>query len=241
MADEQRNSSKPYVGFAGLSSMVSDVDELITRVRRQHPEHDSARRTKADHVSTASPPSPQQSKDPRNTLSEVGVPRPGNDTPGMGTGIKWLVPTGIIGFLIWISSLEPTPQGSDTRPNTPSASVTSNREVTREPPREVRPPPPSSAARFTEQRPPVGTNRVHSTAELRYCLAESIRLDGADPMVDTRVGAEVDRFNAMVSDYNSRCGAFRYRPDDLGRARREVEAHRAALLADGRERFISGS
>src|SRR3546814_16602388 len=48
------------------------------------------------------------------------------------------------------------------------------------------------------------------------------------------------RFNAMVADYNSRCGRFRYRSGALERARRDVEPYRGQLQAEGRSRFARG-
>ncbi|MCP5235363.1 MAG: peptidoglycan-binding protein [Zoogloeaceae bacterium] len=42
----------------------------------------------------------------------------------------------------------------------------------------------------------------------------------------------------MVSDYNSRCGSFRYRSGALESARRDVEPHRDQLLAEGASRFL---
>jgi len=78
---------------------------------------------------------------------------------------------------------------------------------------------------------------VFSTAQIRYCLAEDIRMDGAKAALNNYSDSDVDRFNAMVADYNSRCGSFRYRSGALESARRDVEPYRSQLQAEGRSRF----
>ena len=85
--------------------------------------------------------------------------------------------------------------------------------------------------------PPVGQDLVFSTAQIRYCLAEDIRLEGTKSAVNNYIDSDVDRFNAMVADYNSRCGSFRYRSGALESARRDVEPYRSQLQSEGRSRF----
>lgn len=89
----------------------------------------------------------------------------------------------------------------------------------------------------TETMPPVGTNQTLSRAEIRYCIAEEIRLQGAQGAIDRRKGDDIRRFNAMVDDYNSRCSSFRYRSGMLETARRDVEPNRDRLRADGAARL----
>lgn len=88
-----------------------------------------------------------------------------------------------------------------------------------------------------EQVPPPGYDRVLSASELRYCLSEKMRLDAADPIVDSRSEWAVTRFNAMVDDYNSRCGSFRAADATMARISREVELNRWRLALEGRNRF----
>jgi peptidoglycan hydrolase-like protein with peptidoglycan-binding domain len=79
---------------------------------------------------------------------------------------------------------------------------------------------------------------VFSTAQIRYCLAEDIRMEGAKAALNNYSDSDVDRFNAMVADYNSRCGSFRYRSGALESARRDVEPYRGQLQVEGRSRFV---
>jgi peptidoglycan hydrolase-like protein with peptidoglycan-binding domain len=68
-------------------------------------------------------------------------------------------------------------------------------------------------------------------------VAEDIRMDGAKSAVDNSNNSDVDRFNAMVADYNSRCSSFRYRRGSLESVRRDIEPYRSQLQAEGRSRF----
>ncbi|WP_265706358.1 peptidoglycan-binding domain-containing protein, partial [Verminephrobacter aporrectodeae] len=86
--------------------------------------------------------------------------------------------------------------------------------------------------------PPVGTNNVLTSEQLRYCVAEEIRLNAAKEVTNNYNDSDVDRFNGIVADYNSRCGQSRYRSGSLEGARAEVERYRAVLEADGRARFV---
>jgi hypothetical protein len=96
---------------------------------------------------------------------------------------------------------------------------------------------PQVPSRPDEAKPPVGQNLAFSTAQIRYCLAEDIRMDAAKAALSNYSDSDVDRFNAMVADYNSRCGSFRYRSGALESARRDVEPYRGQLQAEGRSRF----
>jgi peptidoglycan hydrolase-like protein with peptidoglycan-binding domain len=72
---------------------------------------------------------------------------------------------------------------------------------------------------------------------MRYCLAEDIRMESAKSALNNYIDSDVDRFNAMVADYNSRCGSFRYRSGALESARRDIEPYRSQLQSEGRSRF----
>lgn len=89
----------------------------------------------------------------------------------------------------------------------------------------------------SEVMPRVGENLVFPITHIRYCLAEEIRLEAAKSAAKGYTASGVDRFNAMVTDYNSRCASFRYRGNALESARQDVEPYRRALQAEGRRRF----
>src|SRR5205814_9452953 len=100
------------------------------------------------------------------------------------------------------SNSPPRPPSFTARPLRPSASsVAVDRDLAR-----------SSAPHapvISEEKPSVGTTNLLTREQIRYCLSEGIRIDGARPLVDEHATVEVRWFNEAVSDYNSRCGRFR--------------------------------
>jgi hypothetical protein len=88
-----------------------------------------------------------------------------------------------------------------------------------------------------EQMPTFGNGNVLSEGQVKYCLSEQIRLDGARSILNHQTAIAVDRFNAMIDDFNNRCSSYRYKRSDYERARSAVELDRGSLLAAGRARF----
>jgi hypothetical protein len=91
-----------------------------------------------------------------------------------------------------------------------------------------------------EVEPAVGTNNLLSPSQIRYCEAQNIRLEGALTMVNRQYQWVVDSFNAMVADYNSRCGNFRYRQGTLQPIKAAVEANRQSYFSEGAAQFSTG-
>jgi hypothetical protein len=69
--------------------------------------------------------------------------------------------------------------------------------------------------------------------EIRYCLSQKIRIEGARSMVSNGAEYQVARFNVLVDHYNSRCSNFRYRQSVMDRVRPEVETRRWNLYLEG--------
>lgn len=97
-------------------------------------------------------------------------------------------------------------------------------------------PPPSPAI----TKPPVGYGLVLTSDQIRYCVYEARRIKGAEKVVDQYDQASVNKFNAMVSDYNNRCGNFRYRQGALEPIEREANRIQHQLEQEGRARMIRG-
>lgn len=266
--DDQKKEAK---GFAGLESMVSDVDTTAISTP-------SARRGREEVTPGNESPRPTATTAPRNQPS-VGAnsgspPEAPREFPTAG---KWLIGVGVVVGLIWLGSgsdkpstpapaysPSPAPMSAATQtapPNAPTAvprAQSSGRSGTFDPSTAVpvRPQQPSSGSfdpstavpvqpqrpvRPTEERPPIGTNLAFNTAQIRYCVAEKIRVEAAREITDNYSETEIGRFNAMVNDFNSRCGEFRYRRGTLESARADVEAHRSAIVQEGRARIRGGS
>jgi hypothetical protein len=70
-----------------------------------------------------------------------------------------------------------------------------------------------------------------TASQVRYCLAQGIRIQGAGKAVNETSKAEVTRFLALADDYNPRCGNSRV--GFVPSIKEEVEAKRAALEREG--------
>ena len=74
-------------------------------------------------------------------------------------------------------------------------------------------------------------SRLLTVSQIRYCLFQEVRLDAVRPNV---VEVEdVDRFNGMIEDWNSRCSRYRYRERDMLDANRTLNVKRSNLEAEG--------
>ena len=222
---EDQEKVDPKKGFAGLSSMVSDVDSTVAQ---------TARESKPAPRAAPAPAESSRSTDDKEPDRPV-YQAPAQSSGGSSTG-KWVLGIGVVAGLLWLVSQSGDKTSSPAPAYTPSGNSSS--VASPSPSWQPAPSPPPAPSRPSEERPPVGTNNVLTSAQLRYCVAEEIRLDAAKGVINNYNDTHVDRFNEMVADYNGRCGQFRYRSGALESARSEVERFRGALEADGRARFV---
>jgi len=89
-----------------------------------------------------------------------------------------------------------------------------------------------------EALPPAGKGNMFSDEQLRYCLAQLVRVDAVRPLLDRYEREEVEQFNAMVADFNARCGSYRYKGPALDEAKAWLEEHRAQIDAAARESYM---
>lgn len=210
MATGENDKKEESKGFAGLSSLVSDVDTPPLPATKTEPTAaPSAQRQAPQPTRPQSQPQPNQ----RPTYQEP--PQPTSSS----SGGKWVLGIAAVFGLLWLIDQANKPTSSSA----PSY-------------------PPQAPSRPVETKPPGGQNLVLSREQIRYCLAEDIRLNATKSAVNNYVNAEVDRFNAMVADYNSRCSSFRYHTNNRGRndlnsAQRDIEPFRSQLQSEGRSRF----
>ena len=93
-----------------------------------------------------------------------------------------------------------------------------------------------------ESKPTPGYGSI-SLSEIRYCMAEDIRIaaqkaeiDGLQYTDTDRFNLNVDGFNDTVNDYNSRCSNRSIMASDRPTATSQVEAKRSQLETEGRSR-----
>lgn len=223
--NEEEKKQQEGKGFAGLSSMVSDVDDVVERAPKQSqkthsepPTEQSARKSTQQTQKTTTKPASQTYQTPAQPS-------------GGSSGGKWLIGIAVVIGLIWLAN-----QSDNNRPSRSTYSPGSSTSTA--PASQPSIAQPQVPSRPSESKPSVGRNNVLSIAEIRYCLAEKIRLDAAETVLNNYSDSDVDRFNAYVNDYNSRCGEFRYRQGALESARRDVNPYSSQLQAEGRGRFV---
>jgi len=91
---------------------------------------------------------------------------------------------------------------------------------------------------FDEEVPPAGAdNLMFSDAEIRYCLAQIIRIEAVRPLVDRYERAQISYFNELVADYNTRCGHYRYMEGARESAQAQVEISRSTIESDARQAY----
>jgi len=206
-------------GFAGLSSLVSDVDTTPPLAAK------AELAAAAPGAGRPAPQSAQPQPSQRQTYQEPAQPLSSGSSGG-----KWVLGIAAVIGVLWLI-------GQSDKNTTSPAPTYSPPAQTATPSYSPPPAEPQAPSRPQESIPPVGQNQVLSTAQIRYCLAEDIRMESAKSAFNNYIESDVDRFNAMVADYNSRCGNFRYRSGASESARRDIEPYRGQLQAEGRNRF----
>lgn len=225
-SEEEKKQQGDSKGFAGLSSMVSDVDATVASTPKQ--QQREASRSSTQQSSQATRPEGQEQPTPNQQTYQAPVQPSGGSYAG-----KWLFGIAAVIGVIWL--VNQSDNNSSSRSTYSSAPSTS---VVPTPTRQQPVGQPQAPSRPSEDQPSIGRNNVLSTAQIRHCLAEKIRLDAAESVINNYVASDVDRFNAYVNEYNSRCGEFRYRQGALESAQRDVEPYRSQLQAEGRSRFV---
>lgn len=209
MNDMAQDSPK---GFAGLVSLASTIS--AAPINQPIPKPDSA---------APRPPAPSERR-PEAPPKESGF------WTGKRKSWAFVIGAAACAFAYLVSQENQTsyrPAPSAYTPPAPRTNPAPN--PTPNPvPKQVPAPAPSGPVEM--KIPPANqTEVVLSVGELKYCLAEKIRLDTMEKVASNRNQAHVRNFNARVDDYNSRCSTYRYRRPDMATATAEVEVMRLAL------------
>ena len=211
-------------GFDGFNSLVSDLSDLSVPKSTPKPVLGAITPEPSAHGS----PAPAESgADPRPEPQKIEPPRPAGNSGG-----KWALGVLAVVVVVWVaSSLTPSTVSPPSQPISLPPLV-----VPTEPTVHV---PPASDAPMVlrEEIPQVGTDNVLTANQIRYCLSQEIRLSAANAVVDARSQSDINRFNLLIADYNSRCSQYRYPVDTFERVRAEVEGRRMALEAEGTAAF----
>jgi hypothetical protein len=217
--------------------MVSDVVTAIASAQSQG-DGVSLGSSSAGHAESALEPSSKNDPGPRHE-SYSYLPLAGKLVLGVGLviGVVWFASQSGKNGTSPAPTYYPSAQPAESTAPVPSQTQSGNgTSVINLQPSQTTTEPQAATYPFRD-RPPAGTNNVLTTAQIGYCLAERIRLDAATGNVNDYIQSDVGRFNAMVSEYNSRCGSFRYIEGSLESAKSVVERYRLSLQNEGRARF----
>jgi hypothetical protein len=185
----------------------------------------AAARRRAAAGTTASSGSSSKQSDERGQQTFTASPS--------GSTRRWLWGAGAVLFVLWLIGFAANSSGPS--PVTPVTTPSSSVPGVGAPAGQQSPVSSSPAKGRMEQLPPIGPDRVLEAAQIRYCLSEDIRLEAARNVANA--DTDVDRFNSMINDYNSRCASYRYRRQVYESVQREVQSNRASLQAEGVARF----
>lgn len=149
------------------------------------------------------------------------------DRKMLGKKVKWGIYASIaavIGFFVIADEMDRPSNRSTYQPSAPRVTTPT-------------PTPAPAASAAVENRPPVGQGLTLSRSQIRYCVFQRQRLDIIRTLSTTNY--QIDRFNALIGDFNSRCSSYRYRGSDLSAAEREARENAAELRADARRIVLS--
>lgn len=217
-------SDKPEEkGFGGLSSLASEVEENVPNKKSTSPKNSNKQKHEPQSQKSTRDQNKTNSKPwatwPSETSSSPSSPGsiPTQDGP---SAAKWFWSILGLGILIAVlNSGEEEKSGSSTHSTYSSGRGEQSTSA-----------PPTRTPTIEFIRPSTENNQVFSVKQIRWCLREEIRIE--TKRTNAKTDWEVDKFNSMVSDYNQRCGSFRYHRGALERARREVEAMRSKIVLE---------
>lgn len=127
-------------------------------------------------------------------------------------------------------------------PPTSSSYVPSNSFTTAQPPDTLFEKPAKASSiqtnPYEERKPSVGSGQVLDRSEVRYCIFQGDRLDNIKAKLDHTSSHQIDSFNSLVNDFNSRCSYFRYQSGVVQEIRSEAIDQADVLRADA-ERILA--
>ena len=75
---------------------------------------------------------------------------------------------------------------------------------------------------------------MFDAGQIRYCVAQNMRLSVQNKLVRSEVTQEVNRYNDMLGDYTLPCRNFKYERGELQRVLAALEADRAQIEAQAK-------
>jgi hypothetical protein len=201
-----------HTGFAGLEGFAADpssIEAKVSNIRSRNAEKSNSVGNPLTAASSISGPDGHK----RAVPQKRGSNREGNG--------RWVI-FGILAA-VWFVPIILNLQSHPGPVHQPTWATTVDPKIET-----------SSIGDTSELVPAVGTGRSFSRGEIRYCLFQGERIDAAGLSVDQSSAWQVDAFNQIAADYNSRCNRFRYRQSDMDAVTAELAEKRDQLAHDGR-------
>lgn len=210
-------------------AVLSKIDEDLREVRRNVREKETIEDIQANRITPALEGIYELLKDPKSLDDRVALTKLKEQLEGKRTGryFKWGA-FAVVGVIILYSSMSgnPSPRTNDGASRRPPTDYPSRTDYP------APNPPTQTVEPAIETKPPLGSANVFSQANIRYCRYQKARFETIEK--DLRNNGEISAFNALVEDYNSRCGKFQYRERDLQVVTDEMSTKSEALAAEGR-------
>ena len=152
-------------GFAALSTLATDVNELVDNEANANKEVVSA---KTRNISERASPTNKKPSSPTTAQKKES----NRSASTNWTGVRWLFSVAVLVSIAWFVNLPKFDKKNSIAfsPSTiPAASAPADASI---------------AKPLVETMPPAGSDNVLSIAQIRYCLAEKIRLDASETVID---------------------------------------------------------
>lgn len=211
------NNAAQAIGFAGLRHYVGDIDAIIERCRNAG---DASSGLDATLIAEIWDEEPELQVAPRHQREQTQVPLYQSSTVVSGfddnsreksssalpavMSVAAIVMAGVA----TVGLLRYLDQRQSSEPEIGSLQV-------------------------SEAPPPVGRGLVLNPAQIRYCIAQGIRLGAAAEHLQELPTDASQKLQAMYVDYDGRCAEYRFQAGAFDQARRDVEPRRAALEKEG--------
>jgi len=217
-------------------AVLSKIDEDLREVRRNVREKQVIEDIQANRITPALEGIYELLRDPKSPEERESLTKLKEQLEGKRVGryLKWGA-FAVVGAIILYVSVSEKPSSRTNYSYDPPSRQSSNYPSNTS---SLAPNPPSQTIQsLIETKPPLGSGNLLSQSNIRYCGYQEERFKAIK--TDLRNSQEVSAFNAVVDDYNSRCGNFKYRGDDLQIVTAEVSKKSEDLAAEGRN-ILSG-
>ena len=232
---------KPLVGFAGLSSLVSQIPDRPQVKDPLGPTEGASTRpgievdlSQFGIGANAQPGSPKtETEKNTSTTPNTGTTAPSSPAfkpSGLKTGTVVGILAAVGLFLIWAVS-QNSPQTPSSFP-TYAPAPTINRNPPSQPALPI--PPVIPPATYIQVAPVPGDgDRRLSQENIRWCLYQDRRIEIIRSIIsNSRSDEDVTSFNAIIEDFNSRCSRYRYRETDMASVRAELASKESNLQSE---------